>query len=146
MGKGKFVDKKKSATFQLLTRDTSDPNFTGGPSGDLVFVRVDKNPYTVDGLDDVRPNEDAFSVDGSDSKFADAPEANYGAGYGYSEYQPRKPLPDHIRREIIELGFPDDGYNYLAHLREIKNTGGGSMYFENPRAKLKQLPPDVKVC
>lgn len=144
MGKGKFIDKKNSATFQILTRDTSDPNYTGGPSGDLVFVRVDNNPYTVEGLDDVQPNDDAFSVDGPTSKFADAPEADYGAGYGYSGCQSKKPLPDHIRREIIELGFPDDGYNYLTHLREIKNTGGGSVYYDNPKAKLKQLPPDVK--
>lgn len=144
MGKGKFIDKKKSATFQLLARDTSDPNYSGGPSGDLVFVRVDSNPYTVEGLDDVQPNDDTFSVDGPNSKFADAPEADYGTGYGYFGYQSRKPLPDHIRREIIELGFPDDGYNYLAHLREIKNTGGGSVYYENPKAKLEQLPPDVK--
>ncbi|PHT84886.1 hypothetical protein T459_13329 [Capsicum annuum] len=46
--------------------------------------------------------------------------------------------------EILELGFPDDGYNYLEHLREIKNTGGGSAYYENPKAKLNELPHDVK--
>ncbi|THF97981.1 hypothetical protein TEA_010595 [Camellia sinensis var. sinensis] len=41
-------------------------------------------------------------------------------------------------------GFPDDGYNYLIHLREIKNTGGGSAYYHNSKAKLDQLPLDVK--
>ncbi|CAL5349338.1 unnamed protein product [Camellia sinensis] len=45
---------------------------------------------------------------------------------------------------ILELGFPDDGYNYLIHLREIKNTGGGSAYYHNSKAKLDQLPLDVK--
>ncbi|KAL2892814.1 Protein LTV1-like protein [Bienertia sinuspersici] len=54
------------------------------------------------------------------------------------------PLPDNVRREILELGFPDDGYNYLSHLREIRNTGGGSAYFHNPKADLLQLPNDVK--
>ncbi|KAM7514094.1 hypothetical protein LguiA_003677 [Lonicera macranthoides] len=46
-------------------------------------------------------------------------------------------------REILELGFPDDGYNYLSHLTEIKNTGGGSAYYENSKANL-DLPNDVK--
>ncbi|KAL6959667.1 hypothetical protein U1Q18_039821 [Sarracenia purpurea var. burkii] len=53
-------------------------------------------------------------------------------------------LPDHVRKEILELGFPDDGYSYLIHLREIKNTGGGSAYYHNEKAKLDQLPLDVK--
>ncbi|KAL9273567.1 hypothetical protein AKJ16_DCAP27635 [Drosera capensis] len=33
----------------------------------------------------------------------------------------------------------------LIHMREIKNTGGGSFYFENPKAPVPwQLPLDVK--
>ncbi|TKY68194.1 LTV1-like isoform X1 [Spatholobus suberectus] len=43
-----------------------------------------------------------------------------------------------------ELGFPDDGYNYLNHLREIKNAGAGSAFFHNAKFKLHRLPPDVK--
>lgn len=54
-------------------------------------------------------------------------------------------LPEQVRREILELGFPDDGYNYLLHLREIKNTGGGSHFYSNPKANSAQLPNDVKV-
>ncbi|CAI0382931.1 unnamed protein product [Linum tenue] len=30
-------------------------------------------------------------------------------------------------------------------MREIKNTGGGSRYYENPKAQLDQIPGDVKV-
>nr|POF19769.1 protein aspartic protease in guard cell 2 [Quercus suber] len=56
----------------------------------------------------------------------------------------RKPLPESVRKEILELGFPDDSYNYLKHLQEIKNTGGGSAYYQNPKAKLEELPRDVK--
>lgn len=58
----------------------------------------------------------------------------------------RSALPEHVRREILELGFPDDGYNYLLHLREINNAGGGSSYYHNRKAKLDQVPIDVKVC
>ncbi|XP_022895250.1 uncharacterized protein LOC111409430 [Olea europaea var. sylvestris] len=53
-------------------------------------------------------------------------------------------LPDQVRREILELGFPDDGYNYFLHMREIKNTGSGSSYYHNPKANLNELPRDVK--
>lgn len=54
-------------------------------------------------------------------------------------------LREEVRREILELGLPDDGYNYLTHLREIRNEGGGSAYYENPRARFDLVPLDVKV-
>ncbi|XP_047972290.1 protein LTV1 homolog [Salvia hispanica] len=142
MGKKKFFDKKKSATFQLMARDTSDPNYsTSDPMGDRVFVRVDNNEYVPTTMED--------SAD-PDSIYADAPddyddEDPYGSSGEVVDHKSKSTgLPDHIRREILELGFPDDGYNYLAHMREIKNTGGGSTYFNNPKADVHQLPQDVK--
>ncbi|XP_057502849.1 uncharacterized protein LOC130786568 [Actinidia eriantha] len=146
MGKKKFIDKKKSATYQILARDTSDPNYSDSPSGDRVFVRVDNNyAYSVDTFFD--EHNDAVS---GDDRFADAPD-DYDEEDDDGEKQVRAPppcaaagLPDHVRREILELGFPDDGYNYLTHLREIKNNGGGAVYYHNSKAKLDQLPRDVK--
>lgn len=147
MGKKKFIDKKKSATYQLIARDTSDPNYNQGPSGDTVFVRIDENPCSFESF-----NEDA--APDSDSIFGDAPDDNEDedeSGASGRQVQPllmpngTPALPDNIRKEIIELGFPDDGYNYLAHMREIKNTGAGSVYYENPKAKLDQMQNDVKV-
>ena len=130
MGKKKFIDKKNSVTFQLLARDTSDPVYNEAPENDRVFVRVDNNPVSINGLDE----------DLDDSIYADAPEDGV-----YEDYSGSTPLPDKVRREILELGFPDDGYNYLTHLREIRNTGGGSAYFHNPKADLQQLTHDIKV-
>lgn len=170
MGKKKFIEKKKSATFQLLARDSSNPSNDGGPSGDRVFVRVDDNPYLVHGFFD----EDAHDVGGTshpgysfqtdvtndpNSIFADASgddedEDDDDDDYDRFEIHGSRnqtlvtgavPFSDHTKREILELGFPDDGYNYLAHLREIKNTGGGSAFYHNSKAKLDQLPLDVKV-
>ncbi|CAN4093935.1 unnamed protein product [Withania somnifera] len=137
MGKKKFIDKKKAATFQLFARDSTDPGFESGSSGaDRVFVRVDNNTsYSIEAFKE--PN----------SIFADAPEdeEEYDGRVGYSAHGNQTGLlPDDVRKEILELGFPDDGYNYLDHLREIKNTGGGSAYYENPKAKLNELPRDVK--
>ncbi|XP_049391009.1 uncharacterized protein LOC125855331 [Solanum stenotomum] len=146
MGKKKFIDKKKSATFQLFACDSSDPAYESGSSGaDRVFVRVDNNTsYSVDAFH----SADQFNPDDPNSIYADAPEDEeeyngWAAGYSGTGNQTVL-LPDDVRKEILELGFPDDGYNYLHHLREIKNTGGGSAYYENPKAKFNELPRDVK--
>ncbi|EEF52666.1 protein LTV1 homolog isoform X2 [Ricinus communis] len=152
--KNKFIDKKRSATFQLLARDSSDPNYNETPGGDRVFVRVDNNnQYSVDTFfhEDNPDGEDPNSI------FANAPDdfdddddhnvrflgssMKFGGGASSAD---AAPLPEHVRKEILELGFPDDGYNYLLHLREIKNTGGGSYYYRNPKASFDQLPHDVK--
>lgn len=137
--KKKFIDKKKSATFQLLARDSSDPNYNVGPDGDRVFVRIDNNAahYSIDEEEDGDP----------DSRFADALGDEDDDGEGHWDTQrPMQPagLPDEVRKEILELGFPDDGYNYLVHMRDIKNAGAGSTYYENPKAKLDKVSLDVK--
>ena len=49
------------------------------------------------------------------------------------------------RQEIIELGFPDDGYNYLQHLREIGPSGRTGSFVPNNNLRLDVLRPDVKV-
>lgn len=123
--KKKFIDKKNSATFQLVARDSSDPSFS---QSERVFVRVDNNPVT-------------FPVDNNDGVFDDAPNNDSDDDGGVNG----GPLPEDVRKEILELGFPDDGYNYLNHMREIKNTGAGSAFFHNPKFKLQHLPRDVKV-
>lgn len=163
MGKKKFIDKKKSATFQLIAKDTSDFNPLAPSSVDRVFIRVDRNPYSTQGfLEDEEEEQDADGdmessrLDATDpnSIFADAPGDDSEEGFEIPSFPTRTqtsssasaaPLPDSLRREILELGFPDDGYNYLLHLREIKNSGGGSSFYHNSKAKLDQVPLDVKV-
>ena len=154
--KKKFIDKKKSATFQLLARDSSDPNHDGSPGSDRVFVRVDNSSYSVDTFfADDEPHDDngtARHEDDPNSVFADAPEDYVDGGeddgrvFGNFVQSSPQSLPEHVRKEILELGFPDDGYNYLEHLREIRNTGGGSAFYHNPKAKLDELSRDVKVA
>ncbi|KAM1725302.1 hypothetical protein ACFX11_016330 [Malus domestica] len=152
--KKKFIDKKKSATFQLLARDSSDPNYDDSPGNDRVFVRVDNSSYSVDSLFPEDNPDHASGAggydDGPNSIYADAPEdggggGGYGHGYGSSAASSAaQPLPDNVRKEILELGFPDDGYNYLLHMREIRNTGAGSAFYQNSKAKLGELPRDEK--
>lgn len=121
-GKKKFIDKKNSVTFHLMARDSTDPVYT---ESDRVFVRVDNNPLSADSIF-------ADSPDDPDAEF----DTEYAQDSGI--------LSDEVRKEILELGFPDDGYNYLTHLREIKNSGGGSNFFTNPKFKLEHVN-DVKV-
>ncbi|CAJ1942169.1 unnamed protein product [Sphenostylis stenocarpa] len=115
-----FVIVGSSATFQLIARDSTDPSFS---QSDRVFVRVDNNPVSFPLAED----------SGFEDKYDDY---NCGVSGG--------PLPEEVKKEILELGFPNDGYNYLSHLREIKNTGVSAAFFHNPKFKLQHLPRDVK--
>ncbi|PIN01421.1 hypothetical protein CDL12_26071 [Handroanthus impetiginosus] len=143
--KKKFIHKKKSATFQLMARDSSDPNYSSEPSDDRVFVRVDNNQYTPGSfINNSDPNADPDSIFADALEDCDDEDLNYGVGGVNNHTSQTTGLPEDIRKEILELGFPDDGYNYLTHLREIKNTGGGSVYYQNPKANFSQLPRDVK--
>ncbi|XP_050212385.1 uncharacterized protein LOC126663498 [Mercurialis annua] len=146
--KKKFIDKKKSATFQLFARDSSDPNYSETPGSDRVFVRIDNNhQYSVDSFNhEDNPNGRA---EDTNSIFADAPEDSDGDdGHNLNVFgaptAEAEQLPEDVRKENLELGFPDDGYNYLFHLREIKNTGGGSFYYQNPKANFDLIPHDIK--
>ncbi|EFH46431.1 hypothetical protein ARALYDRAFT_355139 [Arabidopsis lyrata subsp. lyrata] len=44
-----------------------------------------------------------------------------------------------MRKEILELGYLDDGYNYLEHLREIKNPGGGSTFYADSKFEVDHV-------
>ncbi|KAM3364476.1 hypothetical protein ACQJBY_014683 [Aegilops geniculata] len=137
MGRGRGGRNRKprnSATFRLCPRPgAADPS-------DRVLVRVDGNPYRVPGLDD---DDDCYCAFPS-------------AAAGYDGAEPSSSpsgaaLPDHVRRAILELGLPDDGYNYLAHIREIRpsysSTGGGgssAVFLPIRRAARCGLPLSVK--
>ncbi|CAN6284585.1 unnamed protein product [Urochloa humidicola] len=114
------------ATFRLFPRaGAADPN-------DRVFVRVDNNDYTVPGFAD----EDQFDPSLCDPT-ADA---------GHLHSSASGSLPEHVRREILELGLPDDGYNYLSHLRELRPTAAAaaSSFVPSSTARPEPLPLDVK--
>ncbi|PWZ04507.1 hypothetical protein Zm00014a_030189 [Zea mays] len=112
------------ATFRLFPRaGAAHPN-------DRVFVRVDNNDYTVPGFAD----EDSFDPSRSDPSAGDG---NIGSASG--------PLPEHVRREILELGLPDDGYNYLSHLRELRPAAAAaSSFVPSSTGRPEPLPLDVK--
>ncbi|XP_062188353.1 uncharacterized protein LOC133891637 [Phragmites australis] len=127
MGRGRNRKPRNFATFRLCPRPGA------ADASDRVFVRVDDNPYSVPGFAD---DDDGHGAGPSSSSSADD-----GGGA----------LPDHVRREILELGLPDDGYDYLAHLRELRpslsSTGGGgasAVFLPSRRPARSSLPVDVK--
>ncbi|GJN10908.1 hypothetical protein PR202_ga29052 [Eleusine coracana subsp. coracana] len=140
MGRGRNRKPRNFATFRLCPRPGA------ADASDRVFVRVDDNPYTVPGFggDDGHGPDVGLSSSGSHTGGDDAPSSS-SADDGVDA------LPDHVRREILELGLPDDGYDYLAHLRELRpslsSTGGGAsaVFLSSRRPARSGLPPDVKV-
>ncbi|KAJ1292056.1 hypothetical protein BS78_02G362900 [Paspalum vaginatum] len=132
MGRGRNRKPRNFATFRLCPRPGA------ADASDRVFVRVDDNSYSVPGFaDDEGPSSHtAVAGDGE-------PSDDDGGGGA---------LPDHVRREILELGLPDDGYDYLSHLRELRPSlspfgGGGSsaVFLPSRRPARSGLRADVKL-
>jgi len=48
--------------------------------------------------------------------------------------EPRDDMTEERRRELIELGFPDDGYDYLKHLRAPGRGGRANLEGPGPAA------------
>ncbi|KAJ3683909.1 hypothetical protein LUZ60_014136 [Juncus effusus] len=141
--KKSFIDKKRSATFTLISRDSSSSS-SNPLSTDRVFVRTDNHSsYSVPGFEEDSDGDQQLPQHQNDqsSIFDDALEDSGGGARGAGG---SSELPEDVRRDILELGLPDDGYNYLLHLREIRNQGAGSAYYDNPKAQLDQVPLDVK--
>lgn len=96
MGKKKaFIDKKNARTFSLISRADDDSDDDGGA---LV-------PADAAGV---------FSERGRDGP---APSARDFFSARLEAERPTVSLDDSKRREIVDLGLPDDGYDYLKHLR-----------------------------
>lgn len=192
MGKKRFIDKKKAATFTLLFRDSAEPGVT---PGERIFVRTDRGAAHVAGWEDDDPDlrdgedEDDSFADVEDSHGQDGPRpsgathvpeepdeaedegnerkardgselslsASLRAPRGSSNRRPG-PLPDDVRREILALGLPDDGYDYTRHLRAMGTVRTIGVFVRSeagppvPRADVKaydasmvELPPSQQV-
>lgn len=120
MGRGgkrkPFIEKSKATTYNLLYR-ASEVQVDGedaGPERELVEVSR--------GVGIGRPDAEAATgaaVQGS----------RYPPGHPLSFLQ--EPPPDNMseqrRQELIQLGFPDDGYDYLKHMRAPGRGGTANL-------------------
>lgn len=107
MGKKKqFIDKKSAQTYNLIYSNAEDgdtqPERTLA-TNNIGFGRPDST------ADDIPPS--------SSSRY---PPGHPLAWLEQTESQP--PISEARRKELIELGFPDDGYDYLSHLRVLESA------------------------
>lgn len=115
MGKKKsFIDKKRSTTYSLVYRNVEDPDEAeAGPGRTLLASGEMGAPVGGAG-----PPSD--------------PRALYRHFFGGDDDdEEQAPLSEERRLELLEFGFPDDGYDYLKHCRVL---GAG-------RAGLEGMPP-----
>lgn len=102
MGKSKpFIDKKKATTYSLVFNTGVDE--PAEPSASV----SDRPRFDINDLPPGIGEEEA-------AWFASM------MGAGNSSYHDQKyALTEEERKEMVDLGFPDDGYNYLRHLKEL---------------------------
>ncbi|KAG2495893.1 hypothetical protein HYH03_006131 [Edaphochlamys debaryana] len=113
MGKKKFIDKKKATTFSLVYRDVEEEEEGVDDGGQRAWAQTagPRGPAQQE-FDDYY-HEDVDSLgDESEFSLARSAAAHAHADDGYSMTEER-------RRELLALGFPDDGYDYLKHLRDL---------------------------
>lgn len=115
MGKSKaFIDRKQAATYDLVYRNAE----AGQETSDRQWIESSK------GVGVGRPDSEAVQQQ-IDSK----PQAPYVPRWFQDEVDD---ISDERRKELIELGFPDDGYDYLKHLRVL---GKGQASLEGPEIR-----------
>ncbi|CAD6216966.1 unnamed protein product [Miscanthus lutarioriparius] len=135
MGRGRNRKPRNFATFRLCPRPGA------ADASDRVFVRVDENPYSVPGFADDEAPSSSTAVGGDGGEPAPSSTSTDDGGAA---------LPEQVRLEILELGLPDDGYDYLAHLRELRPSlsstgGGGSSAVFLPSRRPARFGPRVDV-
>ena len=110
----RFIDKKHSVTYSLFYDGEDDDGDTSVPDTSGVrraFVRTDSNLHVDDSTWYGNEGEQEQEQEQGDDSDWDANVHNeHNSGAFTSSYETR-------RKEIIELGFPDDGYDYLQHMR-----------------------------
>ena len=114
MGRRKpFIDKKSATTYSLLYTDADE-------TGD------DEAPSTA--------SQDVGAVTSRPDHRVIVAELQ-----GWQDEAPIVQVPHERRREIVDLGFPDDGYDYLKHLKGSADEGQG-LKDDSPSAGRKACP------
>ena len=137
--KKSWIDKKKATRYTLVYRSTDDHD--EAPLRE--FVPTDQLGAHAD-------QQPSSSTAG-----------RYPPGHPLAFLNEQEPLSEERRREIIALGFPDDGYDYLKHLRRrggvaacveraSDDTGHGDVHEAAPStfvpaATFVPPTPDVRV-
>lgn len=127
--KKRWIDPKKATTFSLVYRSTEVGEEDAAPQREL--VEADGGGR---GRVDVEVAAAAHAVAG-------ATQRRYPPGHPLAwleaeAWEAAADMSEARRREQIELGFPDDGYDYIKHMRTL---GRGA-------ASLEGLPPPTSAA
>jgi hypothetical protein len=98
-----FIDKKRATTYSLIYRPTEDSDAL--PERMLV--------ESGGTLEQQQPEAGTSSSGGGQRRLP----PGHPLAWLQEEEQGKEELSDARRKELIELGFPDDGYDYLKHMR-----------------------------
>ena len=92
-----FIDKKRATTYRLVHKDVDDDASDGGESGDYELVTDEQ----------IAEREAAVAA---------AAQTRHPLSFLYVQEEDLV-QNEAQRQEILDRGLPDDGYNYLRHLR-----------------------------
>lgn len=96
-----YIDKKQAASYSLVYRNAE----AGVETSDRQWIESSK------GVGVGRPDAEAVQQQADT-----APRAPYIPRWFQDEVDD---ISEDRRKELIELGFPDDGYDYLKHMRVL---------------------------
>lgn len=114
MGKKKpFINRKSAVTFSVVSRCDDQEDDEAGVA--LVEGRLGPTPEAWRSSD--RAAEPCHPLD----------------LLGLGEQVENEPMKEERRREILEYGFPDDGYDYLKHMKTIGIGRGSTGLVSNSR-------------
>lgn len=117
MVKKKFIDKKRSVTYSLVYRSTEDAD----EAPERTLMEASRGAGATAGGPDVDAAAEAHQASISNRRYPP------GHPLAWLEDEERQgEMSDERRKELIELGFPDDGYDYLRHVRTL-GRGAGSL-------------------
>lgn len=126
MGKSKFIDKKKAKTYALVYKSTIDDTSredSGGTTG----------PEGANRADEERVLHEYGAVHGN-QELSEEELRKFREKQGHplewlmeerGLLHKKNVLDEKRRHELIELGFDDDGYDYLQHLKTLDTSETG---------------------
>ena len=116
MGRKPFINKKQATTYNLIYRSSEKDEDSGGRQ----WLEADRRVGI--GRPDIQSVQEAAVPTG------------YPSGHPLAWLSSEQDdISEERRKDIIQLGFPDDGYDYIKHLRTL---GQG-------RAALEAVPADA---
>eukprot|EP00232_Nephroselmis_pyriformis_P024291 CAMPEP_0182852964 /NCGR_PEP_ID=MMETSP0034_2-20130328/448_1 /TAXON_ID=156128 /ORGANISM="Nephroselmis pyriformis, Strain CCMP717" /LENGTH=268 /DNA_ID=CAMNT_0024983711 /DNA_START=18 /DNA_END=821 /DNA_ORIENTATION=- len=141
MGKKKFLSKKDAATYAVVFRSHDDPQAESTEASQRMFTQV-AGKYTREAAD-LSDTEEFYDGEGGEGGVGEDEWDEPGHEGELEDDEAKRK-----RLELIDLGLPDDGYDYTQHLRRIgvgySSLEGSEGVFIPSKVLPKPVSTDVK--